>query len=521
MAIQSYFFNAVKQGDGTYDRTYNSEDMTSYLDLLVGDGVFPNPSTNLQVQANSGMTITVGAGQGWIDGHKMINTAALNFTLDASDVLLNRIDLVIFYVDYTTRDMGIGVLKGTPATTAVAPTLTRTTARWEMCLAQISVAKQVTEITASMITDTRGNSSLCGYVQGLIQQVDTTTLWNQFQAAYQEAIDNDQASWDEWFQEVKDELASATLLTKREYDYVTTGASENTFDVATYIPSYKPAIDILEIRINGLTVAMSEYTRSGTVVTLTTPITHVGTPVSFCVYQSIDGSDAETIVDQVVQLQAELDATKITASNGDVELYLTESTDNLLTEFIGLGTGFHTIAAESVVINLPKAVEARLLGQLSTNNYGYLLSVHADGSVYSNYYNAGTWVGWRCLFNGDPALLYQNVGGVYPPPTNVIFPNKKLSECRNGWALTWTGYESGQATDSLVQTTYIPKKSYTGNNWNGEQISFPLISAYAADTTAPEFCTKTFTVTDTSLTSGSYNATGNARKIVLRSIQEY
>ena len=56
MAIKGYFFNAVESG-GTYDRVYNAEDVTSYLDLIVGSGVFPNPSTNLQVRASTGMNV--------------------------------------------------------------------------------------------------------------------------------------------------------------------------------------------------------------------------------------------------------------------------------------------------------------------------------------------------------------------------------------------------------------------------------------------------------------------------------
>ena len=124
MAIQGYFFNAVEEG-GVYDRLYNAEDVTSYLDLLVSNGVFPNPSTQLQVRASTGMNVIVGTGAGWIDGHKIINTADLPLSIQTSDVLLDRIDAVVFYADYTNRVMGIGVKTGTPASTPVAPTLQR------------------------------------------------------------------------------------------------------------------------------------------------------------------------------------------------------------------------------------------------------------------------------------------------------------------------------------------------------------------------------------------------------------
>lgn len=292
MSISSYFFNAVLDGNGEYDRVYNSEDVTDYLNQIVGNGVFPTPATQLQVSAGSGMQVIVGAGEGWIDGHKIVNSAAYPISIDASDVLLNRIDAVIFYLDYSAREMGIEIKKGTAASTPVAPSLVRTSQRYEMCLAQVSVGKQITAITNALITDTRGNSNLCGYVAGLIQQLDTTGLWQQWQTEF-----------DDWFGEVKDTLASATLLQKLEQVF-TTSSTLTTFDVTDYIPAFKYVIDILEIYVDGLRLDDNEYSMIGSRVTLTTPITHSGTEVSLVVYKSIDGSDAETIVEQVQEMQA-------------------------------------------------------------------------------------------------------------------------------------------------------------------------------------------------------------------------
>lgn len=291
MAIYSYFFNSILK-NGEYDRPYNSEDMTSYLDMIVGNGVFPTPSTQLQVSAGGGMTVNVAAGQGWINGHKLINTAVLPLTISGSDVILNRIDRVIFYVDHGTRAMGIEVLKGTPAANAVAPALTRTSQRYEMCLAQITVNKQVTSITNAMIADTRGNSSLCGYVRGLIDQIEADTLFQQWDAEF-----------NEWFGEIKDEVSTSTLLRKFEGNYTTKTVNEKTFNVKNYVSNYANALDILEVRINGLTLTTNEYTRNGDVVTLVTPIAETGTPISFAVYKSVDGSDAETVIDEVAEMQ--------------------------------------------------------------------------------------------------------------------------------------------------------------------------------------------------------------------------
>lgn len=276
MAIQSYFFNAVESG-GVYDRIYNAEDVTSYLDKLVGNGVFPNPSTNLQVRASSGMNVVVGAGQGWINGHKMINTADLSLEISASDVLLNRIDAVVFFVDFNLRTMGIGVKTGTAAQNPVAPSMQRDSSKYELCLAQVYVAKQVTSITTAVITDTRGNSNLCGYVQGLIQQVDSTTLFAQWQAQF-----------DDWFDQAKQEFQQGKLFKKYEGIHVTTEADEDTFNVLSIVPQYSYIYDILEVYVNGLHLTGLEYTLVNNVVTLTTPIAEVGAVVDFVVYKSVD-----------------------------------------------------------------------------------------------------------------------------------------------------------------------------------------------------------------------------------------
>jgi hypothetical protein len=275
MAINSYFFNALQSG-GVYDRIYNAEDVTSYLDLLVGNGVFPNPSTQLQVRASSGMNVVIGAGSGWINGHKMVNTSDLVMAVTASDVLLNRIDLVVFYVDYTERTMGIEIKEGTLASNPESPALVRNTTRYEMALARISVAKQVTAITDAMITDLRGNSAMCGFVQGLLQQIDTTTLWTQQQTMF-----------NEWFESVKSQFVAAKAFRKVE-GIATSSANQSVFNVLTYVPTFANQYDVLEVYINGLHLNGNEYTLEGNTVTLTTPIEKAGAVVTFEVFQSYD-----------------------------------------------------------------------------------------------------------------------------------------------------------------------------------------------------------------------------------------
>ena len=275
MAIESYFFNAI-ENNGVYDRIYNADDVTSYLDLLVGNGVFPNPSTQLQVRVSSGMNVIVGAGSGWINGHKMINTADMVLSLDPADVVLDRIDRVVFYVDFTERSMGSAVKTGTISASPVAPALEQDSTRYELSLATISVAKQITTITAAMITDTRGDSTVCGWVQGLIQQVDTSTLWQQ-----------QQAQFEEWFAGVKDQFVQGKIFKKLEGIYTTQEDNESTFSVLNYVPTFSFAYDILEVFINGIHLNGNEYTLTNSTVTLETAIESAGAVVTFVVYKSV------------------------------------------------------------------------------------------------------------------------------------------------------------------------------------------------------------------------------------------
>ena len=296
MAIESYFFNAWLDG-GVYDRTYSAEDFTSYLNLLVSNGVFINPSNQLKVRSNNGMSVIVNAGSGWVNGHKMTNTSDYIVDIKPSDVLLGRIDRIIFYLDMGARNMGIEVLQGVASSSPVAPNLTRNEDRYEMSLALISVGKQTTTITESMITDTRYDKNVCGVVKGLIEEIDTTDIFAQYNSTFYS-----------WFNNVKETLATSTLIRKYEARHYTTVENETTFNVNSYIANFNNALDILEVYVNGFRLPSDSYTMSGNYVVLKNKLAVIGTEVSFVVYKSIDGSNAEGVVELVDALTLRVNA---------------------------------------------------------------------------------------------------------------------------------------------------------------------------------------------------------------------
>lgn len=252
--INSYFFNALPNADGSWDREYNAENMSDYLNLLVGSGVFPNPSTNLQVMASSGFNLVVKAGSAWINGKKMENTTDYSITLDGSDVLLNRIDRVIFYLDMQAREMGIDVIKGTPATNPVAPDLTRTATRQEYCLATVAINKQVSAISQADITDTRADSTVCGWVAGLIQQVDTSTLFNQWQTAYSSYYAAVQQQLNDFMETLTQTLRVNTYLMSYDKYLTVTQSDSKIIPLNMQNYTYEPT-DVITVYLNGLAAA--------------------------------------------------------------------------------------------------------------------------------------------------------------------------------------------------------------------------------------------------------------------------
>lgn len=173
MAWTYGFFNSVNG-----DRLYNAYQLSTIFEGLITDGVYESVGNKLAVQPNNGMVIQIATGRGWFAKHWVNNDSENLLTLAGSDVLLNRYVAVCIRVDDTDAvRSAVPYLKYSEfATNPVKPTMTRTETIHEYCLAYVKIRAGVTEILASDIEDTRFNADLCGWVTGLITQVDATTL---------------------------------------------------------------------------------------------------------------------------------------------------------------------------------------------------------------------------------------------------------------------------------------------------------------------------------------------------------
>ena len=193
------FFDAVDLGSGNYDRVYSSAEFSHYWALLVGDGVFGQPSTSLNVLATTpvAMSVKVSPGTGWIKGHYLTVPDNMDevIAVPVANPSLPRIDSIIMALDNTDRMMKLYVRSGTAAASPTAVALQRDADIWELELAQITVAAGAGNITQQAIKDMRTDPNRCGIVTGLIEQFDVSGF---FTAA--------QASFDEWFEDVQSQL---------------------------------------------------------------------------------------------------------------------------------------------------------------------------------------------------------------------------------------------------------------------------------------------------------------------------
>lgn len=193
------FFDANLVGE-EYDRVYLAAQFAAYFASFIGNGVYAEHSNQLQVVAmpTPQMQVGVEKGQGWINGYWYENTDTMYLPIEVADGVLNRIDSIVLRLGFAERNMWLMVKKGTPAINPIAPEVTRTADYYDLQLATVSIPASSIRITQAQIQDTRMNQNVCGWVTGVVKQLDTTTLFNQFETYFQEFKENNQADYEEW-----------------------------------------------------------------------------------------------------------------------------------------------------------------------------------------------------------------------------------------------------------------------------------------------------------------------------------
>lgn len=189
MAETSGFFNAeTVEGDGstTYDRIYYADQFAYYFSKFISNGVYINPATQLKVTSKGELKLNVAVGDAFINGYWYKNDENFELQLAQANGSLPRIDRVVLRWDSLTRYINLAILQGNPAATPSAKNLTRNADTWELGLADVYIERGVLSISDANITDLRPDRTYCGYVAGVVNQIDTTNLFAQFTDAFEQ-----------------------------------------------------------------------------------------------------------------------------------------------------------------------------------------------------------------------------------------------------------------------------------------------------------------------------------------------
>lgn len=149
------------------DRRYNALQMSRMFDGIINDGIFRFIGAAFEPLVIGGMNISIGTGRAWFNNTWTYNDALFPLEVEASDIILNRIDTVVIDVDSRSahRKNNIIIVKGTPATTPVPAVLLDEDDHHQHALCYILVNKNATEIIQANITNLVGNPEHCPFVK--------------------------------------------------------------------------------------------------------------------------------------------------------------------------------------------------------------------------------------------------------------------------------------------------------------------------------------------------------------------
>lgn len=194
MAETSGFFNAQLVDDKP-DRVYEASDFAAYYASLISNGVFANPANQLQVTADQdGKSVTIHAGKAFVNGYWYNLSEDIQMSLPSSTAPSMFYDAIVIELNLASRQVICKYLSEISTSTPTVENLTRNSNVYQLCLAYIRRTSS-TIISQNSITDTRPYNDFCGWVTGIIDQINTTGLFIQYDEAFSE-----------WFDGVKDLL---------------------------------------------------------------------------------------------------------------------------------------------------------------------------------------------------------------------------------------------------------------------------------------------------------------------------
>ena len=191
MATNDYgfFFNSING-----DRVYDADSFSIWLRKFFTSGVFEG---ELAVTAADGMTVEVGSGYANVDGKVRFFNSPQTIALSPANSTYPRIDTIAVERNDVNREITLKYITGQYSGNTPSPAERQWgNGVYQLVLAQIYVGAGATSISQANISDTRPDSSLCGYVVGTVEEIDLSQILAQSQEQFAE-----------WFDRMKDQLS--------------------------------------------------------------------------------------------------------------------------------------------------------------------------------------------------------------------------------------------------------------------------------------------------------------------------
>lgn len=165
MSMTYGFFNA-NLVNGDYDRKYTADQLAEFFASLIGNGISASIENCFKVVASSGLTVNVSPGFAWINGFWVKNDSSYPIVESAAPSSGYRKDIIVLRFNRSDRSITPLLIQGTVSSSSnpPMPEYSRTTDQYDLVLASINLSAGNSEITSSMITDLRGNTTYCGII---------------------------------------------------------------------------------------------------------------------------------------------------------------------------------------------------------------------------------------------------------------------------------------------------------------------------------------------------------------------
>lgn len=196
MAERSGFFSAKQNEDGSYDREYLADEFAEYFANFISNGVYVTPANQLKVTYSGApdklFTVIVKKGKAYIDGYWYELTEDMEVTISANTKSYAIKDVICCTLDKTERKVSI-ILKEE----VISDMPVNNNTQHDLVLSTVMVQPNASKLNAEDITDKRPDKTYCGFVTGVVDQIDTTELFRQYDDAFKI-----------WFDEMKDQLST-------------------------------------------------------------------------------------------------------------------------------------------------------------------------------------------------------------------------------------------------------------------------------------------------------------------------